>query len=103
MWATVLEKYTRVEGNAGQKKISSKLLASETPAKIKVSSKNGVGGSKKGPVKADHKISGVKQAIEVNIVYCPFSVMGGNNFYVKMSFKILGYSQSLGGQKRVVL
>ena len=66
-WAAVLEKYTRVEGSVGPKKISGKLLPKEAPQKLlahKVTSKT-TGSMKKGPVKADHKISGVKSAIEV--------------------------------------
>lgn len=72
VWAAVLEKYTRVEGGASHKKISSKLLPNEAPPKLvahKVVSKGSTGGTKKGPVKADHKISGIKSAVEVSVYY----------------------------------
>lgn len=71
-WAGVLEKYTRVEGSVGPKKISGKLLPNEAPQKLlahKAASKTSIGGMKKGPVKADHKISGVKSATEVCTYY----------------------------------
>lgn len=70
IWAGVMEKYTRVEGNVSHKKISSKLLPNEAPPKLlahKVASKTSTGSMKKGPVKADHKISGVKSVIEVSM------------------------------------
>lgn len=59
-WATVLSKYSRAEGTVRQKKISGKLLPGEAPSKIKVASKE-----KKGPVKANHNISGFKSTLEV--------------------------------------
>lgn len=68
-WTTIFEKYSRAEGSIRQKRISSsKLLSNETPKKMltqKVVSKISTGGKKRGPVKADHNISGVKAANEV--------------------------------------
>lgn len=67
IWASLLEKYTKVEGSVAPKKMSSKLIPSETKPKVlthKVALKTS-GGAKKGPVRADHKISGVKSAFEV--------------------------------------
>ncbi len=67
-WTVILHKYSRAEGNVRQKKISSKLLPDEAPSKIlshKVVSKAPMSDKKKGPVKANHNICGVKSSLEV--------------------------------------
>lgn len=68
-WIAILQKYTKAEGTVRQKKIS-KLLPDEAPSKIvsqKVVAKVLVSEKKKGPVKADHNISGVKSLLEVSL------------------------------------
>lgn len=58
-----METYTRAEGGSRHKKISGKWMPDSSLAH-KVIPKASVGG-KKGPVKADHNISGIKAANEV--------------------------------------
>lgn len=78
-WATVLEKYTRVEGSTSHGKVSGKLLPDESSRSRghKVTSRVSTLGKKKGPVKADHKISGVKSANEVFLVHLFFIILMG--------------------------
>lgn len=57
-WATVLEAYIRAEGSNRQRKISGKWMPDNTLAHRLISKTSN--GGKKGPVKADHNISGVK-------------------------------------------
>lgn len=64
-WATILEMYTRAEGstrNSG-KRVPDSALAPKATSKGPVT-----GVKKKGPVKADHNICGVKASNEVIIV-----------------------------------
>lgn len=66
-WSNILERYTRAEGSAKQKKISGKLLPDETSKlySYKSSSKVLTGPLVKGPVRADHAINTKMIAKEV--------------------------------------
>lgn len=65
-WVRILETYTNAEGSSRHKRISGKWISDSALAHRAITKASN--GGKKGPVKANHNISGVKATSEVRIL-----------------------------------